>query len=895
MSAVAASRAGISSAPPWALARLGGQVAGKWHLESLLGVGGTAAVFGAVDPDGRRGALKLMRPDRDRSPAAAARFLAEAELGRSVAHEGLVAILEVGDSADPDPFFVMERLDGATLAAALATSLAPPSPREIGEVVLGLLRPLAALHARGVVHRDVKPENVFVTTDGRVKLLDLGAAYIAGTGDDDRRVGTPAYMAPEQATQSGTALDPRADVFAVGATTYHLLAGRPLRQASTLEEGLVLAATAPPATLAAVAPWVPLRLVEVVDRSLRWNPADRPADAQALAEALEHALASLAADGGAAPASLRSAVGLAADAARQGRLSEGEVREQRKLLREAFRHLGPAVSAARREETSGEEYLRRVRGLRDALVRAAQAQRGEARWSVWPTGFAFAGEAVWTPDEALDELPYLLFASGARAVRVDAALTEPDLDALVGALAAARGDGGGNALDAMLRGGVPAIDIATVAAFDVTLLDRIAGLQTAFGDAKRGLDAALYDQALEVARARLGITAGQAAAVGAGEAEAPAQTGEAAFAVSPGAVERVAALLELEEERTWQTLVDIVSAQVRDALDEGDLAAVAPVLRRTLEAGLDDPGTGAVLAAIEVALDTTAPEDRAQVAAALISPRIVRAAVQRATTATLPADGAPLAESSELRELLAYSVALHPALLFDLWKSMHRTAVGPLLGTALLEQPEAALEVLADGLPSSPEGVASAVLDRVRALPAPAARAILSAAGTHGADDVRLRSVRVRMALGHPVTHEEIARLLRASTQRTRLEVLAAIHDAGRPDHVAPLLEIATLERLSQVPPEERRYLLETLLAVAPEAAEGACIALLKPRQWVDDPEAVAVRRLAVELLGAHAASEAAVEALRAEARRLLRNTGELRALATQSMRAIADRRGATQ
>src|SRR5262245_39305702 len=269
---------------------------GKYRVVGLLGRGGMGAVYEAEHPDlGRTVAVKLMRPELAARPDARERFLREARVAARVEHEHVVAIHDVDQDGDA-PFIVMPHLRGESLEARLTREPVPVglAVRVGREVALGL----QAAHAAGLVHRDVKPANVWLEGDPaaaeeagqvrRAKVLDFGLAR-AADGTDGLTAsgwvaGTAAYMSPEQA--DGADVDGRADLFSLGAVLYRMLTGRPAFAGPTLTAVLKAVASHDPPPPAAVNPAVPPALSGLVMRLLSKDPAGRPASAAAVAEEL---------------------------------------------------------------------------------------------------------------------------------------------------------------------------------------------------------------------------------------------------------------------------------------------------------------------------------------------------------------------------------------------------------------------------------------------------------------------------------------------------------------------------------------------------------------------------------------------------------------------------------
>ncbi|MDH5673114.1 MAG: serine/threonine protein kinase [Myxococcales bacterium] len=264
--------------------RTGTVVAGKWTLERLLGAGGMAAVYVGVHRIGRRDAIKVLHPEIARSPELRARFDQEARATNRFVHPGVVEIRDIDVTEDDCPFLVMELLEGESLAGR-CDRLGPPKPPELLHMVDELLDVLSAAHAEGIVHRDIKPDNLFCLPDGRIKVLDFGVARVRDVAQSVQTrtgmmLGTITYMAPEQINARD--VDARADLFAVGATMFRLLANRRIHEAESEGALLVKMATEPAPELSSVAPGLSPELCAVVDRALRFDREARYASARAM-------------------------------------------------------------------------------------------------------------------------------------------------------------------------------------------------------------------------------------------------------------------------------------------------------------------------------------------------------------------------------------------------------------------------------------------------------------------------------------------------------------------------------------------------------------------------------------------------------------------------------------
>jgi serine/threonine-protein kinase len=243
-----------------------------------------AAVYLAAHKIGRRDAIKILHPEVASSPDLKARFEREAEATNRFKHPGAVEIRDFDVTEDGCPFLVMEHLEGESLGER-ARRLGGIPEDELLRYVDELCDVLAAAHKEGIVHRDIKLDNLFVTTDGRLKVLDFGIARVRSgpsltlTGT---RLGTTAYMPPEQI--AGGEIDGRADLFAVGATMFRLLAKRRIHEAPTDGELVVKMSTEPAPPIRSVAPDVGEHVAKIVDLALAFKAADRYPNALTMQE-----------------------------------------------------------------------------------------------------------------------------------------------------------------------------------------------------------------------------------------------------------------------------------------------------------------------------------------------------------------------------------------------------------------------------------------------------------------------------------------------------------------------------------------------------------------------------------------------------------------------------------
>jgi serine/threonine-protein kinase len=283
-----------------ARARIGTVLKEKWTLDGLLGVGGMAAVYSATHRNGKRVAVKVLRDEFSHDQQVRTRFLREGYAANALQDEGAVSVLDDDIATDGSAFIVMELLEGETLEAHWERAGRRLPMLDLLAYIDALLGVLATAHSRNVIHRDIKPDNVFVTRGGALKVLDFGIAKVfeaeqagftatrAGT-----IMGTPAYMAPEQARARWDEVDGRTDLWAVGATMFMLLSGRHVHQAESGTDQLIKNATCPAPSLQSVAPEVPPVVAAIVDRALAFERRDRWPDAAAMRTAVRGAIESL--------------------------------------------------------------------------------------------------------------------------------------------------------------------------------------------------------------------------------------------------------------------------------------------------------------------------------------------------------------------------------------------------------------------------------------------------------------------------------------------------------------------------------------------------------------------------------------------------------------------------
>jgi serine/threonine-protein kinase len=288
-------------ADPW----IGRSLGGTYQIVKQLGEGGMGRIFEArhLRLQGRRVAVKVLGEELAREPEIVARFLQEVESASRVTHPHVIEVYDAGQTDEGVHFLVTELLEGEDLGARLERTGKPLAVDLAVSLARQACLALGAAHASGIVHRDVKPENLFIIeVDGRpfVKVLDFGISKVSERGRTKLTrtgavLGTPAYMAPEQAR--GGDIDLRTDVYGLGATLYTALAGRAPFEGEDAATALSKLVSEEPPRLRSIASSVPPELEVIVQRAMARDPRDRYGSALELEAALAAFDASTAAAG----------------------------------------------------------------------------------------------------------------------------------------------------------------------------------------------------------------------------------------------------------------------------------------------------------------------------------------------------------------------------------------------------------------------------------------------------------------------------------------------------------------------------------------------------------------------------------------------------------------------
>jgi serine/threonine-protein kinase len=274
----------------------GQTIAGKYRLNRILGSGGMASVWSGTNVfTEREFAIKFMLPQVARTPEAARRFLLEAKVSGRINHPNIIEVIDVGQAEDGSLFLVMELLSGMSLEAAVRRRTPPMRMRDFFRIMRDVASALAAAHKSGVIHRDLKPTNVFLHTDrdGRVlpKVLDFGVSKVLEEGNDALTVvgtilGSPLYMSPEQA-MGAEGIDGRTDIFAFGSILFEALCGHRAYTGGNLNALIVAIATTAPKSIDDSAPHLSEAIRSLVRDCMVTDKAERLASFDQIVERLD--------------------------------------------------------------------------------------------------------------------------------------------------------------------------------------------------------------------------------------------------------------------------------------------------------------------------------------------------------------------------------------------------------------------------------------------------------------------------------------------------------------------------------------------------------------------------------------------------------------------------------
>ncbi|HEY2735670.1 MAG TPA: serine/threonine-protein kinase, partial [Polyangiales bacterium] len=435
-------------------------ISGKWRLDALIGVGGMAAVYMATHRNGSMAALKILHDEVVLNSEVRERFLREAYIANKVNHAGTVKVLDDDKDESGTPYIVMELLRGDSVEARAQKSGGRLSIEETLDILEQTLAVLEAAHAQTIVHRDLKPENLFMTDQGQLKVLDFGIARLREDKQHRRTqtgmvMGTPSFMAPEQAMGRWNEVDARTDLWALGATGFTLLTGLPVHEAETAGEMLVAAATRPARSLARVLNGAPFPLVAMIDRALAYERDNRFPDAHSFRQEIAKLRAALSGEqltaaeaspqkpimpatmhGDQAPLPLRTPFDRGDEDDDEKEKVEtydpsSNSDEEVARLAKFFSLLERALTAIKQYSKDHPEPKRRFDEAFRELAGALMTCDIALAWNLTPYSFGARELPIWEPEAPWNRVPYQLFADGVRTMGFAPGLDQREFEAWV--------------------------------------------------------------------------------------------------------------------------------------------------------------------------------------------------------------------------------------------------------------------------------------------------------------------------------------------------------------------------------------------------------------------------------------------------------------------------------
>jgi serine/threonine protein kinase len=920
---------GVQDEKVRAIARVGRVINSKWRLDALLGVGGMASVYAATHRNGSRAALKILHAEFSREPSIRERFLREGYVANRSDHPGRVAILDDDVTEHDEPFLVMELLEGETMQQLWKRRKRKIPPLEALSIMEEVLDTLQSYHVHGVIHRDLKPANIFITKEGAVKLLDFGVARLrdasglvthsthAGTA-----LGTPSFMAPEQAMGLIDEIDGRADVFSVGATLYAVLGGQRLHRARTDNEAFILAATLPAQSLARIAPDLPVEVIALVDKALAWEPRNRFESAAAMRLEMLKLLDTL----GREPPPPPSMPALARYRVSHQTLpppAPDEPSNERPAQLDRTDASDPAVVRLVDLFKRVERLLFTVRQygwahpeagskLRSAFQSALDALRADAELvyvTLSPYAMEHRGQTIWEPIPPLDSVPYNLFAAGVRRISFLPGITEEQIQSLCEV-----------AMIDPVRDLSPEDDVAA-ALWERRLEHVRCEVVTLFAEGDADDRESFYaeaDDLAEIARKATEERANraEAAAMSIQTDEASLHAARQAAAVlglDPAAKRALGAQLQISTGQWAERFTDVLADALQQAGRAGDLELVIRPLAATAKDMLASQRTEALflmhralVEAIESCRSNQEPgaargDDasrlRCELTRGIFTPDLLRALVRQSS-----GSGArPIGRSEPQMNAPAVARALGPVL-DDLGPEHLGAVMDAMQAAPHADLKNALLGYLERVLPSHE----AEMIDRVMLLDIAVARPImkvLSGLKTPGA----IEGLRRLSGCATPALRCEAMALLAASSDQLRDELCQLVESPQVELRIATLRTLAhhqlraagplLVRRVQdasfhQLTVDERREILAALHALHPARAESVAIEILQRHGLLTDEATEQTRALSVELLGKEARTIESLQAVLAASRRRLWNSATLRDVASSAAEAIALRLG---
>ena len=853
--------------------RVGMVIKGKWHVDSLLGVGGMASVYAATHRNGQRAALKILHADFAREKGVVERFFREAYVSNKIGHAATVKVLDDDYTEAGEPMLVMELLEGETLRDLWKRHGRRVPPVQVLEIADVICDCLAACHTLGVIHRDLKPANIFITNAGETKVLDFGVAQFRSAGGErtttGTALGTPAYMSPEQAMGLVDQLDGRADIFSVGAMIHALVTGQRINQGRSEAEALIVAATQPVPSVARLAPDLPIELIQLIDKALAFDRRNRYGDAREMQAAIREVIGHI---GGPVHAPPPGASPLPPGVAQRADVRapappqpppppvEVKVAEDDPRVvagKEFMKHVDRLLPNVRQFGWEHPATDRALRTVYDALVEILAKSSGPMELSIRPYSMLVLGNTVWEPSAPWDAIPYNLFACGMRTMRLLQGASIDELRSLLSVL--------------MLDPGrdLPPEDDIITAFWEKALAHVEYDVVDAFAEGDAAAREAFWDeadrieeQAAEAQRLRVSRVEAQAMVVSTDRARLGQSRPAAAMALEDAVRALYANQLDIATDKWSERCVDAIVEGLLESAMQREPQLVLGSLRRS---ACDLLVVGRIEIVAQLLGSLCARVD--QRIGARDAPKL-KAALTSALFGAEPLD-------------IALKRLIEDPSKVEVFKQVLTTLPGAeaprMLGA--LRQP-------------CPEALAAVLLEFVQRYSGGLEDEIAGAAAATTSIEQRTRLIDLLARMGTAGSKAALAKLTNAEDPALRMEVkilTATSADDFRQEVGAmleqgqPLLRIAALKALvkhkakpawpivkrafekpnfNDLGSDERREVMHALYLLSPEHGEPLLVDIVKKGGVFKSEAREVTRALAAEVLGEHSRSRAAVQAL---------------------------------
>jgi serine/threonine protein kinase len=861
-------------------ARVGQVIRGKWTVESLLGVGGMAAVYAASHRNGQRAALKILHIDFARDKSVCERFLRESYVSNKIGHPACVRVLDDDMTDSGEPYLVMELLEGETVRDYWKRVGRRVPVLDVLKLAERMLDCLAACHDSGVIHRDLKPANIFITHAGEVKILDFGVAQVREAAGEmtatGTALGTPAYMSPEQAMGLVDQLDGRADLFSVGAMIHALTTGRRINHGRTENEALIMAATTPIPSVARIAPDLPVEVIKIIDKALSWDRRNRFADAREMQAAVLDAIAWLGGEpaAGASPTSNDASGSVAEARPRKSahevshsmpptappppleeNAAENDPRVQQ--VKDLFKQVDRLLPSVRQ---FGWDHPATERTLRTAFEAFSEALGKDAdlgRVGIRPYSLLWRGQPIWEPGPPFDAIPYNLFACGMRGLELTPTISLDEMRALFTLLL----------LDPVKD--LPPEDDLAAAFWERSLLHVKYDVVDAFAEGDAAAREAFYDEAdqmeqmaAEAARQHVDRIEAKAMAISTDRSALKSAKGPSAMALD-GVVRAVyATQLEMPRDRWSERYVDALVDGYIDAAFSRDAALVLSSLRASAADLVVASRLDVVLtlhgALIERLQQRVAGNDLVKLSGALTNALFGSEALELALShlKTHP-DQVPAFEGV-LSKLATKEL---PAVLATLRSGVEEPLRSALLRylERVLPGREAEIGAAATGLDAE---TSVQLLTMLAKSGTPAAKEILATLAQ--SEDMNVRVEAKVLGAGSPdLAHAEVNAMLDSGSALVRMAALRAIRRHALKGAFPTVSRHVKAVGFPDLGTDERKELLRTLLALSVDHGEVVLLELLKKGGVFVSQAREGSRISAAEILGELSVSPMVAEALR--------------------------------